>query len=113
MVERDPDSVHPDEDLDDEDWAVFEWAAFDAFDTCLMDAGIDDLDPEGPAVFVMTGDGEEAIQFGETPGTVTITGDVNGVTVATDGVTVIDEQAIDAAYEQCEELLDEDAEDTD
>lgn len=91
-----------------------EWAAFEAFDECLADAGFgeDDFD-HGPVVHIDTGDGGQVIEFGEAAGTVTITGDANGITVDSSGVTVIDEGEIDAAFEACEQLLPEDAFDMD
>ncbi len=97
-----------------------EMAAWDAFDECLADAGVlDEADMYGPVVHVETGEGLEMIEFGETSGSVTISGDVNGVTVTTDGgVTVLDEAALDAeweqfdaAYEQCEQQLPEELRD--
>ena len=93
--------------------ALAELEAFEAFDQCLADAGFDDSvfgdsGVDGPVVFIETGDGEQIIEFGDTPGTVTITGDANGITVAADGVTMVDEADIDAAFETCEQLLPED-----
>lgn len=99
-----------------------EMAAFEEFDVCLAEQ-LGDLD--GPAVgtvgfgtvvHVETPGGFEMIEFGEADGTVTITGNAEGVTVSTDGdVTVIDEAAMeaewaefDAAHEACEQLLPDD-----
>lgn len=90
--------------------ALVELEAFEAFDQCLTDAGFDEAAfDDGPVVFIETGDGEQIIEFGEATGTVTITGDASGVTVATEGVTMIDEGEIDAAFATCEQLLPEDA----
>ena len=91
-----------------------EWAAFEAFDECLADAGFGEGDfDHGPVVHIDTGDGGQVIEFGEATGTVTITGDANGITVDSSGVTVIDEGEIDAAFEACEQLLPEDVFDMD
>lgn len=116
-----------DADLGDEEWAAldaqFEAAeaacksllpaealaeieAFEAFDQCLADAGFGEgMLEQGPIVHIDTGDGAQIIEFGEATGTVTITGDANGVSVSSDGVTVVDESEIDAAFETCEQLL--------
>ena len=81
--------------------------AFQAFDQCLTDAGFSD--DMGTVVYVEDGESGQSIQFGENAGTVTITGDSNGVSVATDGdVSIIDDDALEAAFEGCEELLPED-----
>lgn len=93
-----------------------EMEAFEAFDQCLTDAGVfDDGAVFGPVVHVETGDGLQIVEFGEVTGSVTITGDVNGIIVDTDGgVELLDEatldaewEAFDAAHEQCEQLLPE------
>ena len=119
-----------DADLTDEDWVALdaqfeaaeeacgdllpediqaEMAAFEAFDQCLTDAGFGEGDFDGgPVVHIDTGDGGQIIEFGEAAGTVTITGDANGISVDSSGVTVIDEGEIDAAFEACEQLLPED-----
>ena len=77
--------------------------AFTAYEQCLTDAGFGD--DSGTVVYVEDGETGQSIQFGESTGTVTITGDSSGVSVATDGdVSVID----DSAFEACDELLPED-----
>lgn len=87
--------------------AKAEAEAFKAFDQCLTDAGFSE--DMGAVVYVEDGESGQSIQFGENAGTVTITGDSNGVSVATDGdVSVIDDEALEAAFEGCEELLPED-----
>ena len=93
-----------------------------AYDECLNDAGV--LDHGfglGSLVHVETADGLQLIEFGDEPGSVSISGDANGVTVSTEGgVTVFDEEAldaqweaIDAAHEECERLLPDFFEDDD
>jgi hypothetical protein len=77
--------------------------AFEAYDQCLTDAGFND--DMGAVVYVEDGETGQSIQFGESTGTVTITGDASGVSIATDGdVSVID----DDAFEACDELLPDD-----
>ena len=81
--------------------------AFMAYDQCLSDAGLGD--EMGAVVFVDDGETGQSIQFGQSVGTVTITGDSSGVTVATDGdVSIIDDSALEAAFEACDQLLPED-----
>lgn len=95
------------EDLLPEDVKA-EIAAFEAFDQCLVDAGLPGDDDFGTVVFVEDGESGQSIQFGDTPGTVTITGDASGVSVATEGgVSVIDDAAFDDAFAGCEDLLPE------
>ncbi len=88
--------------------AKAEAEAFKAYDQCLTDAGFGD-DMGSAIVYVEDGETGQSIQFGESTGTVTITGDANGVSIATDGdVSVIDDEAFEAAFEACDELLPED-----
>ncbi len=95
--------------------AKAEMEAWEAFDDCLADAGVLDED-FGAMVHIESGDGFQVAQFGDATGSVTITGDANGVSVTTDGgVTLLDEaaldaewEAIDAAHSACEEFLPED-----
>ena len=98
-----------------------EMEAWEAFDQCLADAGVlddamfDEGVEFGPVVHVESGDGFQIVEFGDVPGSVTISGDASGVTVSTDGgVTVLDEtaldaewEAFDAAHEECEKHLPE------
>ena len=93
-----------------------EWEAWEPFDQCLTDAGFGPAASmeTGPVVYVETGDGGQTIEFGDTPGSVTITGDADGVSVSTEGgVRVVDEAEIDAAFEACEALLPDDFDDDD
>ena len=94
--------------------AKAEIAAFEAFDQCLADAGLPGEDDFGTVVYVEDGETGQSIQFGDTPGTVTITGDANGVSVATEGgVSVIDDAAFEAAFAACDDLLPEGLDDAD
>ncbi len=100
--------------------AQIELAAFEAFDQCLADAGVLD-ESFGPAVHIETGSGFQFAVFGDIEGSITITGDSDGVVMSTDGgVTLLDEadldaewEAIDAAHSACEDLLPEGAVDGD
>ncbi|MEM9467235.1 MAG: hypothetical protein AAGA90_17815 [Actinomycetota bacterium] len=120
--EIDEDSIS-DEDLEalDDAWMAADEACFDllpedakaeveaftAYDQCLTDAGFSD--EMGAVVYVEDGETGQSIQFGESTGTVTITGDASGVSIATDGdVSVLDDEAFEAAFEACDELLPED-----
>lgn len=94
-----------------------EMAAWEAFDECLGDAGVFDEGTSGlSAVHIETGDGFQIAEFGDTEGSVTITGtDGNLSVTSTGGVTLLDEDALDAqwgafdeAHEACEDLLPED-----
>ncbi|MEO0492946.1 MAG: hypothetical protein AAF081_05990 [Actinomycetota bacterium] len=86
-----------------------ELAKFEAYDQCLTDAGLPGEEAIGTIVYIEGDEGGEAIQFGDIAGTVTITGDSSGVTVATEGgVTSFDEEAFEAAFEACDDLLPED-----
>ncbi len=93
--------------------AKAEMAAFEAFDQCLADAGITDDFDSGPMVHIDGLDQFQVVEFGDVPGSVTITGDANGISVTTDGgVSVLDEAALDAEWEaydaaeaSCEALL--------
>jgi len=101
--------------------AQAEMAAWDAFDDCLRDAGVFDEGFEGSsAVHIETGDGFQIAEFGDTSGSVTITGTDGDLTVtATGGVALLDEatldaqwEAFDAAHVACEDALPDDLEDS-
>ncbi|MGI9641153.1 MAG: hypothetical protein ACR2N9_00070, partial [Acidimicrobiia bacterium] len=93
-----------------------EIAAFEPFEACLDEAesGVDAID--SGIVWLDTIDGSQAIQFGDAPGTVTLTGNAMGIEIASSsGVSLLDEAALDelfgahdAAFEACEQLLPDD-----
>ncbi len=93
--------------------AQAELGAFDAFDECLAEL---DVMGDGPIVHIETLDGYQAVEFGDVVGSVTVTGDVNGATVTTEGgVKLLDEAALEAGWEalddafaECENLLPDD-----
>ena len=97
-------------------------AAFEAFDRCLeeqLGEGALSFDGgfgfSGTAVHVEGPDGFEMHEFGENPGTVTITGTADGVVVETDGDITSSTEAdleaewerFDEAHEACEQHLPE------
>ena len=98
-------------------------AAFEAFDECLQDqlgargVPFDGGFEPGAAVHVESPDGFEMLEFGEGPGTVTITGDADGVVVETEGDVTsrsgadleAEWESFDDAHEACEQLLPEGA----
>jgi len=106
-----------------------EWAAFDE---CLADhlgelwiepeivefddgdlAALESVVIGTSVVHIESPDGFQVIEFGDSPATVTITGDADGLDVTTDGdVIVVDEEALEAewetfdeAHEACEDQL--------
>jgi len=93
-----------------------EMAVWDEFDQCLNDAGVGHDEPFGlSSVHIETGDGFQVAEFGDENGSVTISGSAGNLSVTSDGgVTILDETAmdaqweeIDAAHEACEQLLPE------
>lgn len=91
-----------------------EMEAWDAFDECLNDAGVfDEGDIVASSVHIETGDGFQVAEFGEIEGSVTVSGTDGNLTVtATGGVTLLDENTLDAewaafdeAHQACESLL--------
>ncbi|MEM9519105.1 MAG: hypothetical protein AAGA37_07300 [Actinomycetota bacterium] len=81
--------------------------AFTAYEDCLADAGVSE--ELATAVYVEDGERGQSIAFGEAGGSVTVTGDSNGVSVETNGdVSVIDDEAFESAFESCEQLLPQD-----
>lgn len=98
-------------------------AAFEAFEECVQDqlgaSGVpfDGGFEFGTAVHVESPDGFEMLEFGEGPGTVTITGDADGVVVETEGDVTsrsgadleAEWESFDDAHEACEQLLPEGA----
>ncbi|MEZ5383042.1 MAG: hypothetical protein R2754_14755 [Microthrixaceae bacterium] len=86
-------------------------AEFAEFEQCLDDTL--GAEPAGSEVVVVSGDDtEQVVQFGDEPGTVTITGTKDGVeTNVEGGATSVDvdemDQAFEAAEQKCESLLPE------
>lgn len=90
---------------------------WEAFDDCLREQGVADDVPIGfSSVHIETVDGFQIAEFGDTEGSITISGTEGALTVeSTGGVTILDEsaleaqwEALDAAHQACEQLLPED-----
>ena len=87
-----------------------EFAAATAFDACLTENGFDatafDHHDSGPGVWI-DGAEEQAVEFGEGAGSVTITSDGEALSVETSGdVTVLTAEDLDAEWEAMEAQMD-------